>query len=64
MGQLFQAECWEKHLSECSFGLLWLSKLAKAMVKALKRKVALIGILFMKIKEIRRKGKSKVKGFM
>ena len=31
MGHFFQAECWEKHPSGCSFGLLWLRKLAKAL---------------------------------
>jgi len=36
MGHLFQVECWAKHPSGCSFGLLWLRKLAKAMEKALK----------------------------
>jgi len=37
------------------FGLLWLRKLEKAMEKALERKDEIIGILFMKIMEIRRK---------
>jgi len=32
-------------------------KLAKAMAKALKRKKGIFGILFMKIKENRRKGR-------
>lgn len=37
------------------FGLLWLRRLAKAKVKALKGKKAFLPYLFMKIKEIRRK---------
>jgi len=47
----------EKHLTGCSFGLLWLMKLAKVMEKSLERHEALISILFMKITEIRRKGR-------
>jgi len=39
------------------FGLLWLWKLAKAMEKALEMHEALIDILFMKIMEIKRKGR-------
>ena len=42
MGQLCQAECWEKHPSGCSYGLLWLRKLEKA--KALERKTGIFGI--------------------
>jgi len=38
-------------------GLVWLIKLAKEMGKALERQEALIDILFMKIMEIRRKGR-------
>jgi len=57
MGHEFQAKWWEKHPSGCSFGLLWLRKLAKAMEKSLERHEEFIGILFMKIKEIRRKGR-------
>ena len=57
MGHEFQAKWWEKHHSGCSFGLLWLRKLVKAMEKALERHEALIGILFMKIMEIRIKGR-------
>ena len=64
MGHVFQDEWWEKSPSGCSFGLLWLRKLEKTMEKALKRKEALIGILFMKIMEIRRKGRWKVIGCM
>ena len=54
MEHLFQVECWEKHPSvgvhlvyngEVNWQSLW------------KGKVALIGILFMKIMEIRRKGR-------
>jgi len=64
MGHLFQSECWEKHPSGCSFHLLWLRKIAKAMEKALERHEALIGILFMKIMEIRIKVRRKVTGCM
>ena len=38
MGHVFQAEWWARHPGVCSFGYLWLSKLAKVMSKALKRK--------------------------
>jgi len=43
MGHVFQVECWARHPKGCSFGVLWLSKLAKAMVKALERKNAIFG---------------------
>jgi len=56
MGHVFQAECWARHPRGCSFGCLWLRKLAKAMVKALKRQKGILAHLFMKIMEIRRKG--------
>jgi len=55
MGQVFQAEWWEKHPSRCSFQLLWLRKLAKAMANALERKNGILAHFFMKIMEIRRK---------
>jgi len=55
MGHLFQAQCWARHPRRCSFGCLWLRKLAKAMAKALKGKKAFLAHLFMKIMEIRRK---------
>ena len=58
MGQLFQVECWEKHHhfgSSC--GLLWLIKFAKATTKVLEIQNDIFGILFMKIMEIRRKGR-------
>jgi len=54
---VFQVEWWEKHPSGCSFQLLWLRKLAKAMAKALERKNDILACLFMKIMEIRRKGR-------
>ena len=38
MRHLFQAKCWEKHPSGCSFQLIWLRKLAKAIPKDLERK--------------------------
>ena len=43
MGHIFQVECWAKHLSVCSFGLLWLRKLEKAMAKALQRQNRIFG---------------------
>ena len=43
MGHLFQANCWEKHPSGCSFGLLWLRKLEKEKEKALERKNDIFG---------------------
>jgi len=64
MEQVFQVEWWEKHPSGCSFGLLWIRKLEKEMVKALKRKMAFLAHLFMKIMKIRRKGRGKVTGCM
>ena len=33
MRHIFQAECWEKHLSGCSFGLLWLKYFGKGKGK-------------------------------
>jgi len=52
MGHLFQAECWARHPRGCSFGCLWLRKLAREKAKALK---GILAQLFMKIMEIRRK---------
>ena len=47
MGHLFQVECQEKHPRVCSFGLLWLRKLAKVMekdmAKALERQNGIFG---------------------
>ena len=54
-GHFFQVECWAKHPKGCSFGLLWPSKLEKAMNMELKRKKVFLAHLFMKIMEIRRK---------
>ena len=56
-GHIFETECWERHPRGCSFGCLWLRKLAKAMAKALKRQKGILAHLFMKIMEIRRKGR-------
>ena len=55
MGHLLQAECWERHPWECSFGCLWLRELAKVMTKALEGKMSFLAQLFMKIMKIRRK---------
>ena len=44
MGHLFQAKCWEKHPRGCSFGLLWIRKLAKAKEKDLERQNDIFGI--------------------
>jgi len=57
MGHVFQAEYWARHPSVCSFGCLWLRKLAKEMAKELKRKKCILAHLFMKIMEIRKKGR-------
>ena len=54
LGHLFQNACLEIHPRGCSFGFLWLRKLAKAMAKALK---IILAHLFMKIMENRRKGR-------
>ena len=43
MGHLFQAECWEKPSSGCSFQLIWARKLEKAMEKDLERKNDIFG---------------------
>ena len=43
MGHLFQAECWEKHPSGCSFRLIWLRKLEKEKEKSLKRQNGIFG---------------------
>jgi len=55
VGHVLQAKRWVRHPRGCSFGFLWLRKLAKTMTKALEMHEALIGILLMKIMEIRRK---------
>ena len=64
MGHVFQAAWWARYPSGCSFGCLWLSKLAKAMAKALKRQKGILAHLFMKIMEIRRKRRYKLTGCM
>ena len=43
MGQVFQAEWWEKHPSGRSLSLLWLRKLEKEKAKALERKNDIFG---------------------
>jgi len=50
MGHVFQAEWWAKYPSGCSFRFIMAMEIGKG-------KVALIGILFMKIMENRRKGR-------
>ena len=50
MGHIFQAECWAKHPSGYSFWVIMAKEIEKG-------KEALISILFMKIKEYRRKGR-------
>ena len=57
MGHVFQDECWERHPRGCSFGCLWLRKLAKKCLRLWKGKMAFLAHLFMKIKEIKRKGR-------
>ena len=60
MGHVFQAEWWGKHPNGCWFGLLWLRKWKRLW----KGKEALICILFMKLMEIRKKGRWKVTSCM
>jgi len=57
MGHVFQAKWWGKHPDGCSFGSLWLRKLTKEMSKAFKRQKGILAHSFMKIMEIRRKGR-------
>ena len=57
MGHIFQDEWWVGHPSGYSCGFLWLRKLAKAMTKALERKMTFLAHLVMKILEITRKGR-------
>ena len=58
MWHLFQDECLEKHPSGCSFGLLWLRKLAKA----LERKNGSFGTFIYENNE--NQEKMEVKGYM
>jgi len=37
MGHVFQDECWEKHSSGCSFGLLWLREIDKDINKGIEK---------------------------
>ena len=46
MGHVFQAKWWAVHPSGCSFGCLWLRKLANAMAKALKRKKGILSHIY------------------
>jgi len=58
MGYAFQVGCWVKYPSgHHLFLIMAKGKLEKALAKALKRKSGIIGILFMKINENRRKGR-------
>ena len=64
-GLLFHAEFWENYPS--GHHLLCFvakGKLAKEMAKDLEREKCIFGILFVKIKEIRRKWRWKVTGYM
>ena len=45
MVHIFQDEGQEEHSSVCSFGCLWIRKLAKAMTKALKWQKAIFGTI-------------------
>ena len=45
MGNVFQAKWWVGHPRGCSFGCLWLRKLAKAMDKTLERKNDIFGTI-------------------
>ena len=51
-----------KHPSGCSFGLLWLRKMARELEKDFKK--GIIGIYFMKIKENKRKGRLNITNYM
>ena len=57
MEHLFQDECWEIYPSGNHLCFWLRGNLQKKMAKDLKRKKVIFGTLFMKIKEIRRKGK-------
>ena len=58
MRHIFQAKCSAKNPRGLFIWFIMAKgKLEKEMAKALKRQDALIDILFMKIKEIRRKGR-------
>ena len=48
MGHLFLAECWAMHARWCSYGCLWVRKLAKAMDKALERENDIFGTFIYK----------------
>ena len=56
-GNLFQVECWEKYPNGHHLMCLWLrGKWQRKWQRLWKGKQTLIGISFMKIKEIMRKG--------
>lgn len=57
-GHLFQVECWEKYPSgNHLLCFMAKGKLEKEMDKALEWKKGIFGTLFIKIMEIRRKGR-------
>ena len=58
--KVFQDECWVKHPSGYSFGLLWLKKLAKTFPKGLERQRNIIWYFIYENK--RKLEKRKVKG--
>ena len=64
MGHIFQVECWAKHPSRCSFGLLWLREISKGNDKGFEKARGNNWLLFKKIMENRIKGKWKVTGCM
>ena len=43
MGHIVQVEWWARHPRGCSFGCLWIRKLAKETAKALKRQNNIFG---------------------
>ena len=57
MGYVFQTERWKKHPSGCSFVLLWLKEIGKGNGKGFGKARDIYWLIFMKIKEIRRKGR-------
>ena len=64
MGHAFQAECWEKHPSGYHLLFTMAKEIFKGIGKDFEKANRYYWHLFMKIKEIRRKGRSKVTVFM
>ena len=56
-GHLFQVDCWAKNPSEGVNLLLWIKEIGKDNGQGIKEEKIFLAHLFMKIKEIRRKGR-------